>query len=59
MIVYKDLISSDEMITDAFTQNPVMDNDGTIIEGLFEVESKMKIKAVSYTHLTLPTTPYV
>ena len=32
------------MITDAFTQNPVMDNDGTIIEGLFEVESKMKIK---------------
>lgn len=36
MIVYKDLISGDEMMTDAFPQNPVV-CDGETIEGMFEV----------------------
>lgn len=37
MIVYKDLISCDEMMTDAFPQNPVVDDNGVTIEGMFEV----------------------
>jgi len=44
MIVYKDLISGDEMMTDAFPRNPVHDNDGNVVEGLFEVESSMSVK---------------
>jgi len=44
MIVYKDLISGDEMMTDAFPRNPVHDNDGNVVEGLFEVESSMHVK---------------
>lgn len=37
MIVYKDLISCDEMMTDAFPQKPVVDSEGNTIEGMFEV----------------------
>lgn len=37
MIVFKDLISSDEMMTDAFPQKPVVDDSGVTIEGMFEV----------------------
>jgi len=44
MIVYKDLISGDEMITGAYKQNPVLDKDGVVVEGMFEVESSMKVK---------------
>ena len=44
MIVYKDLISGDEMMTDAFPRNSVHDKDGNIVEGLFEVESSMSVK---------------
>ena len=29
------------------------------IEALNQEEASFKLKAVSYTHLTLPTTPYV
>ena len=31
----------------------------TLGKSLVEVQNELKIKAVSYTHLTLPTTPYV
>ena len=44
MIVYKDLISGDEMMTDAFPQNPVVGNDGETVEGMFEVESSTAVK---------------
>ena len=27
--------------------------------GMMDAKGKLKLKAVSYTHLTLPTTPYV
>lgn len=37
MIVYKDLISGDEMMTDAFPQKPVLDSEGNTVEGMFEV----------------------
>lgn len=37
MLVYKDIITGDEMMTDAFPQKPVVDDDGTVIEGMFEV----------------------
>ncbi|CAM9944734.1 unnamed protein product [Hapterophycus canaliculatus] len=37
MIVYKDLISGDEMMTDAFPQKPVVGDDGEVVEGMFEV----------------------
>ncbi|CAN0435089.1 unnamed protein product [Ectocarpus sp. 13 AM-2016] len=40
MIVYKDLISGDEMMTDAFPQNPVVGNDGETVEGMFEVRKQ-------------------
>lgn len=39
MIVYKDLISGDEMMTDAFPQKPVLDGEGNTIEGMFEVRA--------------------
>lgn len=39
MIVYKDLISGDEMMTDAFPQNPVVGDDGETVEGMFEVRN--------------------
>ena len=44
MIVFKDLISGDELITGAFTQNPVHDKEGNVVDGLFEVQSSMKTK---------------
>lgn len=37
MLVYKDLISGDEMMTDAFPRNPVTDDEGNVVEGMFEV----------------------
>jgi Translationally controlled tumour protein len=37
MIVYTDVITGDEMMTDAFKQNPVKDAEGNEVEGLFEV----------------------
>ena len=44
MIVYKDLISGDEMMTYAFPRNPVHNKVGNVVEGIFEVESSMSIK---------------
>lgn len=44
MIVYKDLISNDEMITGAYKQNTVYDKEGIAVKGLFEVQSSTKIK---------------
>ncbi|CAM9136272.1 unnamed protein product [Choristocarpus tenellus] len=44
MIVYKDLVSEDEMMTDVFKQNPVVDDDGEVVEGLFEVDSTTMVK---------------
>lgn len=41
MIVYVDLISGDEVLSDAFTLKQVVDKDGAIVEGLMFVESKM------------------
>jgi len=44
MIVYNDIISGDEMMTDAFPQEKVLDNDGNVIEGLFGVKSSTMSK---------------
>nr|AFA52588.1 hypothetical protein [Vaucheria litorea] len=44
MIVYADLISGDEMMTDAFKIKPVMNSKGEKVEGLFEVESEIIVK---------------
>ena len=44
MIVYKDILSGDEMMTDSFSQNNVIDDKGDIIYGMFEVESSMNSK---------------
>lgn len=49
MIVYKDLISNDEMITGAYKQNTVYDKEGIAVKGLFEVQSSTKI----YTNFIL------
>ena len=44
MIVYKDIISNDEMITSAYKQDLVYDKEGLVIPGMFQVESSMKTK---------------
>ncbi|CAM9461056.1 unnamed protein product [Phaeothamnion confervicola] len=40
MLVYKDVVSGDEMCTDAFAQSPVLDTEGNPVPGLFEIESR-------------------
>jgi len=40
MIVYRDIISGDEMLSDAFKLVPVVDDEGATVEGLMQVESK-------------------
>ena len=44
MIVYNDIISGDEMMTDAFPQEKVLDKDGNVVEGLFGVKSSTMSK---------------
>ena len=44
MIVYNDIISGDEMMTDAFPQETVLDSDGNLVEGLFGVKSSTMSK---------------
>mmetsp|Transcript_24403 Transcript_24403/g.22174 ORF Transcript_24403/g.22174 Transcript_24403/m.22174 type:complete len:183 (+) Transcript_24403:33-581(+) len=45
MIVYKDVISDDEVLSDAFVLQQVIDGDGTAIEGFMFVESKNIVKS--------------
>eukprot|EP00598_Pedospumella_elongata_P000338 CAMPEP_0184973608 /NCGR_PEP_ID=MMETSP1098-20130426/5305_1 /TAXON_ID=89044 /ORGANISM="Spumella elongata, Strain CCAP 955/1" /LENGTH=178 /DNA_ID=CAMNT_0027496069 /DNA_START=49 /DNA_END=585 /DNA_ORIENTATION=- len=44
MIVYRDIISGEEMLSDAFKLEDVIDSDGNKVEGLMCVESKMITK---------------
>ena len=44
MIVYRDLISGDEMLSDAFKLQQVVDEEGNPVEGLMYCESKMIAK---------------
>ncbi|KAG5180044.1 Mss4-like protein [Tribonema minus] len=44
MIVYTDMVTGDEMMTDAFKKLPVLDDEGNPVEGLFEVESQVIVK---------------
>jgi hypothetical protein len=44
MIVYRDLISGDEVLSDAFALSPVVDEDGEVVPGLMKCESKMIVK---------------
>jgi len=44
MIVYRDLITGDEMLSDAFPLKQVVDADGNNIEGLMYCESKNIVK---------------
>jgi hypothetical protein len=44
MLVYRDLISGDEMISDSFKLLPVKDENGEVIEGLMMCESKNIVK---------------
>ena len=39
MLVYQDLFTEDEMMSDSYRRNPI-EVDGEVIEGLFEVESE-------------------
>mmetsp|Transcript_34757 Transcript_34757/g.76676 ORF Transcript_34757/g.76676 Transcript_34757/m.76676 type:complete len:179 (-) Transcript_34757:47-583(-) len=41
MIVYKDILSGDEMLSSAFPLMEVKDADGNVVEGLMMCESKM------------------
>jgi len=41
MIVYKDLLSGDEMLSDAFKLEPVKDSEGNEIPGLMMCQSLM------------------
>lgn len=41
MIVYRDILSGDEMLSDAFKLVPVVDDEGNTVEGLMMCESKM------------------
>jgi hypothetical protein len=41
MIVYTDVISGDEVLSSAFTQEDVLDAEGNVIEGMKMVQSKM------------------
>jgi hypothetical protein len=41
MIVYRDKISGDEVLSDAFHLSPVVDSDGETVVGLMKCESKM------------------
>eukprot|EP01006_Ploeotia_vitrea_P058837 TRINITY_DN70370_c0_g1_i1.p1 TRINITY_DN70370_c0_g1~~TRINITY_DN70370_c0_g1_i1.p1 ORF type:complete len:179 (-),score=11.65 TRINITY_DN70370_c0_g1_i1:89-625(-) len=41
MLVYKDIITGDEMLSDAYKLLPVVDSEGNTVEGLMMVESKM------------------
>lgn len=45
MIVYRDIISGDEMLSDAFKLLPVVDDEGNVVEGLMMCESKMVSKS--------------
>ncbi len=40
MIVYRDLISGDEVLSDAYKLLPVVDAEGNVVEGLMMCESK-------------------
>ena len=44
MLVYRDMISGDEVLSDAFKLMPVVDTDGTVVEGLMMCESKNIVK---------------
>jgi hypothetical protein len=41
MLVYKDIITDDEVMSDSFKRSPVTDADGNVVPALFEVESRM------------------
>jgi Translationally controlled tumour protein len=57
MIVYTDVITGDEMMTDAFKQHPVKDAEGNEVEGLFEVRSA-PISKLRLRNVVLIATPY-
>mmetsp|Transcript_5097 Transcript_5097/g.7041 ORF Transcript_5097/g.7041 Transcript_5097/m.7041 type:complete len:181 (+) Transcript_5097:141-683(+) len=40
MIVYQDIFTEDELISDSYKHEPVIDEDGEEVPGLFEVESR-------------------
>ena len=44
MIVYRDIITGDEMLSDAYPLLPVVDADGQVVEGLMMCESKNIVK---------------
>jgi len=45
MIVYKDMISGDEVLSDAFSLKEVLDKEGNPVDGLMMIESKMISKS--------------
>ena len=45
MIVYKDVLSGDEVLSDAFSLKEVLDKDGNTVPGLMMIESKMISKS--------------
>ena len=53
------LVSYADFITLLFAFFVVMYSISSINEGKYKVISQALLGAVSYTHLTLPTTPYV
>mmetsp|Transcript_27256 Transcript_27256/g.54429 ORF Transcript_27256/g.54429 Transcript_27256/m.54429 type:complete len:183 (+) Transcript_27256:28-576(+) len=43
MLVYTDLITGDEMMSDSYPREPVLDAEGEEIEGMFQVASRMVV----------------
>mmetsp|Transcript_46904 Transcript_46904/g.34341 ORF Transcript_46904/g.34341 Transcript_46904/m.34341 type:complete len:181 (+) Transcript_46904:39-581(+) len=44
MIVYRDIITGDEVLSDAFPLRQVVDSEGNVVEGLMYCESKNIVK---------------
>jgi Translationally controlled tumour protein len=47
MIIYKCRFTGDEMCSDAFKPVPVKDEDGTVVEGLMQIQSQ-KVNKVCF-----------
>jgi hypothetical protein len=55
MIIYKCRFSNDEMLSDAFKPQPVVDDAGAEVEGLFQIQSQKvnKVGVRSQCYATL------
>ena len=59
MARYEDFIQTDASINSGNSGGPLFDMEGNVIGINTAILGRNGSIAVSYTHLTLPTTPYV